>query len=308
MKEFATVQLGVTGVKKPRFWNGKKIAPYLYLLPAVLMVGTFLLYPVVYSLFISFTRWDGLMPPKFTGYDNYAQLIRDPVFITSLTNTILWVLATLILPVAIGLLLAAGLNRVRGQSVLKSVFYLPYIIAAAAIGIIWSFIYEPGQGVLNTILTLLHLKQLIRSWLVTPWVNTFSMIAAYTWQTMGTNMVLFLVGLQSIPTDPIEASKIDGANGPQVFIHITLPLLKPFIVVVTTMAIVNSFKVFDLIWVMTQGGPYRSSETLAVTMYRESFILFHLGYGAAVSVLLALIVFVSSWLYIRSTLRSENIY
>lgn len=131
------------------------------------------------------------------------------------------------------------------------------------------------------------------------------MLAAYTWQTAGTNMVLFSVGLQTIPTDPVEAAKIDGANGWQTFRHVILPLLAPITAVIITLAVVNSFKVFDLIWVMTQGGPYRSSETLVVTMYRESFVLFNMGYGAAIASLLSLIVLLFSAVYLRQMFRRE---
>jgi multiple sugar transport system permease protein len=131
------------------------------------------------------------------------------------------------------------------------------------------------------------------------------MIAAYTWQSVGTNMVLFLIGLQTIPIDPIEAAKIDGANGWQILRRVTLPLLTPITTVIVTLAVINSFKVFDLIWVMTQGGPYRSSETLVVSMYRESFVLFNLGYGAAIASLLSLIVFVFSAVYLYQIFRRE---
>jgi ABC-type sugar transport system permease subunit len=136
-----------------------------------------------------------------------------------------------------------------------------------------------------------------------PW-NTLTMILAHTWQATGVSVVLFLVGLQAIPRDPIEAARIDGATGWTLFRYITWPLLRPMTVVVIGISLVNSLKTFDVIWVMTQGGPYRSSETLAVTMYRETFLLFRYGYGAAIAVVLSIIVFSLSWLYLRRTLRS----
>jgi multiple sugar transport system permease protein len=161
-------------------------------------------------------------------------------------------------------------------------------------------------GVVNAFLREVGLGGLARSWLIIPPWNTIVMLIAFTWQTTGTNMILFLVGLQSIPTDPIEAAKLDGANAFQTFRHITLPLLKPITTVVITLAVVNSFKVFDLIWVMTQGGPYRSSETLAVTMYRESFVQFRLGFGASIASLLSMIVILFSVVYLRSIFRQES--
>jgi multiple sugar transport system permease protein len=131
------------------------------------------------------------------------------------------------------------------------------------------------------------------------------MIVASTWQGLGPNMMLCLVGLQNIPKDPVEAAVIDGASKPQLFWHVTLPLLRPMLTVVVALALINSFKVFDIVWSMTQGGPYRSSETLAVTMYRESFVSFQLGYGASVAVVLTAIVMVMSIFYLRAMFRKD---
>ncbi len=287
-----------------RFFD--KIEVYLYLLPALLFVGIFLLYPAVYTLYISFTDWDGLNEPSFVGLQNYNELIfHEPVFTTSAINTLVWVVATLAFPVLLGLALAMVINYVSYQGLFKTVFYLPYAISATSIAVIWGFMLSP-DGVINTFLSQIGLDFIARSWLISPPWHTVVMLIAYTWQITGTNMVLFLVGLQNIPSDPIEAAKLDGANEFQVFRHIVFPLLKPITTVVITLAVVNSFKVFDMIWVMTQGGPFRSSETLAVTMYRESFVLFQLGYGAAIANLLSLIVIIFSIVYLRSIFKRED--
>ena len=282
-----------------------RIEPYLYMLPALAVVGVFLLYPAVYTLYLSLTKWDGLTAPTFIGLQNYIQLVRAPIFRTAFTNSVIWVVATLALPVGLGLLLAMLVNRIPFQGLYKSVFYLPYAISATSIAVIWTFMLSP-VGIVNEGLRAVGLGGLAISWLIRPPWNTVVMIIAYTWLSTGTNMILFLVGLQNIPTDPVEAAKIDGASGWQSFIYIVMPLLKPITVVVVTIAVVNGFKVFDLIWVMTQGGPYRSSETLAVTMYRESFVSFHLGYGAAIATILSLIVIFFSVFYLRSIFRRED--
>jgi ABC-type sugar transport system permease subunit len=282
-----------------------RVEPYLYLLPAALFVAVFLIYPAVATTAISFTRWDGLTAPTFIGADNYMRFLGDPAFRTSLVNTLVWVIGTLLFPVLIGLGMAILINRVPLEGLYKFLFYLPYAISATATGVIWAFMLSPN-GVLNSTLGALGLDALARSWLIAPPWNTLAMLMVYTWQSTGTNMVLFLIGLQSIPTEPVEAAKLDGANAWQTLRHIVFPLLRPITVVVITIAIVNSFKVFDLIWVMTQGGPYRSSETLAVTMYREAFVLFQLGYGAAIAVLLSLIVFGFTATYLRSMFGEEG--
>jgi multiple sugar transport system permease protein len=283
----------------------RRVEPFLYMLPAILFVAVFLLYPAAYTFYVSFTRWDGLNPPVFIGLQNYIQLTQESVFGTSLLNTVIWVVATLIFPVLLGLALAVFVNRIPFQSFFKSIFYLPYAVSATSVAVIWTFMLSPF-GVVNEALRAVGLDGVARNWLMMPPWNTLSMLMAYTWQTTGTNMILFLVGLQAIPTEPVEAAKLDGASGWQTFRHIILPLLRPITVVVITIAVVNSFKVFDLIWVMTQGGPYRSSETLAVTMYRESFVLFRLGFGAAIANTLSRVVIMFSIVYLRSIFRRED--
>jgi len=275
------------------------------MLPAILFVAIFLLYPAAYTFYISFTKWDGLNPPEFIGLGNYIQMFNETVFGTSLLNTLIWVVATLIFPVGLGLLLAVFVNRIPFQGFYKAIFYLPYAISATSAAVIWTFMLSP-TGVINQGLRTIGLDALAKPWLMMPPWNTLAMIMAFTWQTAGTNMILFLVGLQNIPTSPIEAAKLDGANGWQTFRHVIMPLLRPITTVVITIAVVNSFKVFDLIWVMTQGGPYRSSETLAVTMYRESFVLFRLGFGAAIANSLSFIVIIFSIFYLRSIFRREE--
>ncbi|MCC7447874.1 MAG: sugar ABC transporter permease [Anaerolineae bacterium] len=285
-----------------RRWS--RLTVYLYLLPAVLFVGVFLLYPAIYTFYISLTKWNGLEAPQFVGLQNYVQFLEDPVFQTSFTNTVFWVIGTILLPVLWGLGMALLITRIKFEGVFKTIFYLPYAISATSTSVIWAFMLAPN-GAINTFLHAVGLDAWARSWLISPPWHTIMMLVAYTWQTTGTNMVLFSVGLQAIPTDPVEAAKIDGANGWQSFRHVIFPLLRPITTVVVTLAVINSFKVFDLIWVMTQGGPYRSSETLVVTMYRESFVLFNLGNGAAIASLLSLIVFVFSAIYLRQMFRRE---
>jgi multiple sugar transport system permease protein len=284
----------------------RKIGPYLYIVPAVLFVGAFLLAPMLYTLVLSFTEYDLMTPPKFIGLANYRSLLTEPNFLTSLTNTFIWMLGTLLLPVGLGLFIAVVVDRVAFAGVFKSVFYIPLTISAVATGLIWTWMYGPDLGVLNTLLRGIGLSEWARSWLTEVPVNTLAMIAAWTWKMTGQNMIIFLVGLQAIPKEPVEAVKLEGATGWQTFRYVVFPLLRPMTIVVITMSLINSLNQFDLIYVMTQGGPYRSSETLAVTMYRESFTMFHMGYGAAVAIVLSLIVILLSGSYLRSNLKQEG--
>jgi ABC-type sugar transport system permease subunit len=276
---------------------------YWYLLPAVLLVGVFLVLPFLWTAYWSFTEYSGLGAARFAGLSNYLTLLRDPVLLTSFANTLLWTVGSLLLPVGVGLLVAVLTFELIGGALYRLPFLLPYALSGAVVGVLWSFVLR-DDGALNVMLRAMGLEELARSWLLSPPWNTLAMILAHTWQATGVSVVLFLVGLQAIPRDPIEAARIDGATGWTLFRYITWPLLRPMTVVVIGISLVNSLKTFDVIWVMTQGGPYRSSETLAVTMYRETFLIFKYGYGAAIAVVLSAIVVLLSWLYLRRTLRS----
>ncbi|SDW80327.1 carbohydrate ABC transporter permease [Paenibacillus sp. CF384] len=275
----------------------------LYVLPAALMITVFFVSSVIYTFYISFTDWDGLTRSHWVGLSNYMEVFSDVTYITSLKNTFMWVALSLVLPVGLGLLLSILLQQMKGQRFFKNLFYMPYAMSLTVVGVIWIFLFSPSG--INYLLTHIGLESWAKDWLRTPYYNTFAMLVASIWQGAGTNMLLFLVGLGSLPKDPFEAAAIDGANRFQMFWKITLPLLNPVTIVVMGLALVNSFKTFDIIWVMTQGGPYRSSETLAVTMYRESFMLFHFGQGAAISILLTVLSIVASWFYLKKTIVEE---
>jgi ABC-type sugar transport system permease subunit len=291
---------------KPR-WSVRRLlgrsTRYWYLLPAVVLVGVFLVLPFLWTAYWSFTNYGGLGAPQFAGLSNYLTLLQDPVLVTSFVNTFLWTVGSLLLPVGVGLLVAVLTFELIGGALYRLPFLLPYALSGAVVGVLWSFVLR-DDGAFNVMLRAMGLEELTRSWLLSPPWNTLAMILAHTWQATGVSVVLFLVGLQAIPRDPIEAARIDGATGWTLFRYITWPLLRPMTVVVIGISLVNSLKTFDVIWVMTQGGPYRSSETLAVTMYRETFVEFKYGYGAAIAVVLSVIVLSLSWLYLRRTLRS----
>jgi multiple sugar transport system permease protein len=290
---------GPTGLT--RWLHG--IAPYLFLLPAVVLVGGWLLWPFVRTAYLSLMDYKGIGTPEFVGIDNYTKLVSDPILSDSFRNTVLWVIGTLLLPVGLGLLIAVLTFELTGGALYRLPFLLPYAISGTAVGVMWEFMLR-SNGALNSMLELIGLEGLTRSWLLRAPVNTWSMIVAATWQGVGVSVLLFLIGLQVIPRDPIEAARLDGADGWRLFRDITFPLLRPMTIVVIGISLVNSLKTFDVIWVMTQGGPARSSETLAVTMYRETVLLFRHGYGSAIAVVLSVIVLGVSWLYLSRTLRS----
>lgn len=277
---------------------------YLYIIPALFMVLAFLILPVIFVIITSFSKWDLLHPMKFIGLENYIRIFTDENILISIRNTLIWVGMILLLPMLMGLLLAVFLKNVWFSNKIKSIFYIPLAMSGAGIGIIWGWIFS-RSGLFNSLLISLGVLEGPTSFLMNVPANTFTMIITSTWQITGINMILFLMGLQNIDKEVLEASKIDGANDWQTFIKIILPLLKPITTIVIILNIIGGFKVFDIIWIMTGGGPARRSETLAVTMYNEAFGLFNMGYGSAIAVVLSIIIFIIGIGYLKIIGREQ---
>jgi len=282
--------------KRTRIFSS--ILNYLYVSPALILVIGFIIAPIIFVFVISFTDWDLLRPMDFVGFKNYIHFFKDPILLTSLKNTLIWVLVVLAVPVLAGLLLAVFIKNVWFSKGFKTIFYIPLAMSGAGIGIVWSWIYS-RTGLLNEILQSLNIIDKPRSLLLIIPLNTFLIILSVAWQSTGMNMILFLMGLQNIPNEVLEATKIEGATDRQIFFHIILPLLKPITTVVIILNIIGSFKIFDVIWVMTAGGPGGRSETLAVSMFKQSFIMQYFGYGGAIAVILSIIVFCVGIFYMR---------
>lgn len=278
--------------RRAGWWSHGMVAP------SVLLVAVVLYLPFLWSLYLSFTNYSGDTSPQWTGLANYSQLLHDPVLGTAIRNTAFWVIGTLLLPVGVALVIAVLSYNIKGGSWLRLPFLIPYALSGTATAVVWGFILQ-DHGALNSLLQDLHLPGGHVSFLQTAPLNTIVMILAQTWQSLGVNLLLFVVGLQSIPREPIEAAKVDGAGGWTMFSRIIWPLLRPLTAVVVGLALVAGLKTFDLVWIMTEGGPGRSSETLAVTMYRDAFVAGQYGYGATVAVLLTVVGLIVSLLYLR---------
>jgi multiple sugar transport system permease protein len=274
-----------------------------FLAPAVLLVVALLVVPFLVTAYRSLFDDNGITS-HWVGLANYGALFTDPAFGRSLLNTAMWVAGTLLLPVVIGLALAALTNSVRWGVVARTAVVIPYALSGSATALLWQFMLQT-DGAINQTLSAVGLGSWQQEWLLHWPMNTVVMILVTTWQGTGAAMILFLIGLQSIPTETVEAAKIDGATGLRMFMSVVLPQLRPMTVVVVGISIVNSRKTFDIVWLLTQGGPGTASETLALTMYRETFTLNRYGYGAAVSVVLTAVVVAASWLYLRRQVRTQ---
>lgn len=292
-------------MRRARKW-ADSLGPYLYLAPSLIMVAIFLLYPIIFTVRISFTEWDLVSSnPKFVGFLQYRTLFKSAIFWSSLRNTLIWTASIILVAVPLSLFFAIGIEPAVGKETFKVFFFLPRVIAPAAIGVIWKLIYSAPHGIVNDFLALLGLRTLMHSWLMEVPLNTFAMILTAIWANVGWMMVMFIIGLDTIPREIMEAARLDGASGIRLLRKITLPLLRSMTTVVVVMGVVVSFTVFDIIWVMNRGGPYRSSENLAATMFYGGFVSFKMGYSAAIAVVLSVIVLGFSVVYTRTTLRER---
>jgi ABC-type sugar transport system permease subunit len=262
------------------------------------VVALLLYLPFLWTTYVSFTDYDGLASPVWSGLANYKAMFSDPDLVGALVNTLLWVVGMVTLPVVLGLLVAVLTYGHKWGTWLRLPFLLPYAISGVAVGVIWGFVLQP-DGALGQALGFFGLPGAHTGWLQAGPGNTLMMIVAVTWQAAGVNALLFVVGLQSIPAEPLEAARLDGAEGFRLFRHQLWPQLRPITTVVVGLSIVGSLKTFDVVWVMTQGGPGTSSETLALSMYKETFVLNDYGQGAAIALFLSLVTFAASILYLR---------
>ncbi|TCK61361.1 sugar ABC transporter permease [Curtobacterium sp. PhB136] len=275
-----------------------------FLAPSVLLVVALLVVPFLFTIYRSFFNDNGFTR-SWVGIENYRAMFADPAFGQSVLNTFLWVVGTLLLPVGIGLAIAVGTWKLKLGGLARFAIVLPYAISGSATAVVWTFMLSTDGG-LDTLLRMVGLDGLVSQWLLQWPLNTVMMIIATTWQATGACVILFLVGLQSIPPNTLEAAQIDGASGWRLFWSVTFPQLRPMTVVVVGISIVGSLKVFDQVLLLTNGGPGTASETLALTMYRETFTLSRYGSGAAVAVFLTLVVVVASWAYLRRQLRPTD--
>jgi raffinose/stachyose/melibiose transport system permease protein len=279
----------------------------LFLLPALVIFTAFVIYPIVASLYYSLTDWDGLAPAlHFVGLANFQQLFGDPTVLTDLRNTLVFAAGVMVLQNGIALLLAIILDGfLRRLTFLRVLFLIPPMLSALAIGYIWSYIYTPEFGFLNTFLSRIGLSAWQQDWLGNPHLVLFSLIFTNSWEFMGFGMVIFLAGLQAVPAELYEAANIDGTSGWQRFRHITFPLIAPAVTINVVLTLIGSMKVFDLIFVMTAGGPGDASESLAIRLYKEAFTLNHFGYATAVGIVMSVLILALSVINLRFLRQRE---
>jgi len=270
----------------------------LFLLPAILLLLFFLVYPALYTVLLSFDRGRNGVLGEFVGLDNYVRVFSDQDFINlstfppsgALWNNVVWIIFYTSFVIFLGLIIAVIASRVRYESVIKAVVFLPMAISATALAVIWKFVYAPDAniGLLNAILANFGVSSI--SWLGDQGIVNFALIAVGIWASVGFATVILSAALKSIPAEITEAARVEGANELQVFFRITIPMVSLPMSVLAVTLIVNVIKLFDLIYVMTGGGPGTSSRVIAFTMYQQAFSAGQYGFGSAVAVVMLVLL------------------
>jgi multiple sugar transport system permease protein/raffinose/stachyose/melibiose transport system permease protein len=289
--------------------RGGRVSLFLMAVGPLAFFAIFVLWPLAQSMYYSLTKWNGLSDPEFIGLDNFSRLLSDPNFIRSFENTAIWLIVAVTVPTILGLLLAVLLDRpLRGSRLYKSAFYLPITLSLVVVGQVWTWIYQPNWGLLNTVLEAVGLEDLTRAWLGDPQTALVAVMMAWCWQQTALALILYLAALTTVPKDLLEAAAIDGANWRQQFLRIIVPLLRPATVVVITLAVINTLKGFDIVFVLTKGEPFHMSSNLAMLMYEETFFKYRMGYGAAIATALFALAIIVVIIYFRQSRASERLY
>ncbi len=268
-----------------KFFYDEKYVAWLFLAPALTGTVIFIIIPILASFYISLLDWNLISAPEFVGFKNYISLFNEKIFWQILSNTIVYAVTTTIFAVIIPLILAVILNeKIKCANLFKTLYFLPFITPMIVLAIVWAWIFDPNYGVFNFIFHS-NIKWLYDTRFAMP-----ALIFVSVWKNIGYNMILMLAGLQNIPEEVDEAAKIDGATGISKFLRITCPMLSPTILFVSLITTISSFQVFDLIFLMTQGGPENSTSVLVYSMYKNAFEFFKIGKASAIAYVLFVII------------------
>ncbi|MCM3217852.1 sugar ABC transporter permease [Niallia taxi] len=283
-----------------------KLAICLYVLPALILVLVLIYIPIVLTGYYGLMDWDGIGAMKFIGLDNYVQLIKDKMFWNSTYHSVLLALfsaISLIFYLVISIILA---SRIKGANLLRKIYLIPMLLSSVAIAQLWLKIFDPTNGMLNKLLELFGMEN-TPTWLADPNLVLIAIFVPIIWQYAGFYIIIYYAALKNVPEEVIEAARIDGATPLQIAYRIKLPLISGVIKVTIVLAIVGSLKYFDLIYVMTGGGPNGSSEVIASYMYKEAFKTYNFGYGSAIGFALLIICLIMTWVIQKLTASKEDV-
>ncbi|GAB3498481.1 sugar ABC transporter permease [Spirosoma knui] len=267
----------------------KKAIPYWLVSPYILYFCVFVAFPVVFSVVLTFHSWNIISPMKFVGLDNYIRLVNDRLFWQAIWNTLRFLLVHIPLQIIIALALAEFLNqKIRGQAFFRGAFFLPVIVSGVVVTILWQQLLGFNAGILNRGLTALSLPKI--AWLEEPNIAMYAIALMATWKNVGLYVILFLVGLQTVPVQYYEAADIEGATNWQKFRYITLPMINPTIFMVVVLSTIGGFSLFIEPYIMTEGGPLNSTLSAVMYIYKQAFQYYHMGYSATLGFFFALLI------------------
>jgi ABC-type sugar transport system permease subunit len=291
----------------------RRAVGYLFVLPIALFFAVFVAFPFLRSFYLSLTEWSGFTSPRFIGLRNFQSLADDPVFWKALRTTIIYTAVTTILQTTLPMLLAAFVNiGWRGAVVFRTLLFIPVIVSFVVTALLWQLIYDPNFGTLNQVLRAIGLDALAHPWLADPTTVVPAIMLVSLWQSLGFYMLIFLAGLQGIDPNLYEAARIDGAGVRQEFLKITVPMLRTVTAVVVLLNLINGFNTFDVIYVMTGGGPNRASEVLGTYLYKlafgtESGATPSFGYATAISMVVFGLCVVAAVVQLRISRRARDV-
>lgn len=269
--------------------NRKKILPYLLVSPYLIHFFLFVSFPVIFSIILTFHKWNIISPMEYTGLNNYVRLFNDVTFFKSIGNTLIFLIIHIPLQIIVALFLAEILNqKIKLRGIFRGAFFLPVIVSGVVVTILWQQLYGYDTGLLNRLLTGIGLGKI--GWLMDPDIAMASIAVMATWKNVGLYIVLFLVGLQTVPTQYYEAADLEGANHLQKFFRITLPMINPTIFMVVILSTIGGFSLFIEPYIMTGGGPLNSTVSAVLYIYKQGFFYYHMGYAATLGLFFAFII------------------
>lgn len=285
-----------------RWW--RSFSPFLWVLPALILYAVFKLAPMIGGVGLSLVRWNGIDPPQFVGLQNFERMLQDEILGIALWNNTQYALGTVVIKNVLGLFLALLINQsLRGRGIYRTALFMPVVMSFVVVGILWAWLYNNQFGLINNLLRSVGLGSIAPDWLGDPRSAMTSLIIVDVWKWYGFHMVIYLAGLQTIPTELYDAGLVDGAGRWRRFWHITLPLLRPVVVVNVTLSLMGALNVFEIPYIMTEGGPANATNVLALHIYIQSFKFYRMGYGAALSYALFVLVSIVALIQIRLMTR-----
>jgi raffinose/stachyose/melibiose transport system permease protein len=281
----------LTYVPPPATRKAQRRLGLVFVVPLVVMIGVFMVFPLINAFYYSLVDFDGLdLSPPWVGLDNFTELLQDDAVYAALKHNVIWIVLGTIAPLVLGLGMALMVWKTRHGSVFyRTVFFLPFILPQVAVGVVWGWIYEPSRGWLNKLLELVGLDSVTTGWLGNPDTALYAVLATAIWSAVGFVFVIFLSALRRVDVDLVDAAMLDGANPWQRLRYVILPQIMPVFLMVTTITLLGGFRVFDIVFVMTGGGPAGATEVLGTYAYSSAFQLNRISYGTALALVITVI-------------------